>query len=269
MKPYTLQYASNFFLNLHKRHDYKKLLVPSSENLALLGDICSVDSIESHNIYKSFLDYCSKEFKKVYIVPGVWELSSYSPKIYDETITQLYKLNSLYNNIKVLDNSSTHIPHTDILLVGSLLWLRNPYMYHPCMFEYNFMYIQRHSGIGKVMGEDFVNWHCEDVGFLRDELKDGHRYIILTHHQPHPILINDIGRKRMESSNLEKMLKKPIEIWLGGAGDHTVSGCFGYSHDVFCATNPYTTFSAAKNRFSESYNPEAVVSLRVDRVELV
>jgi hypothetical protein len=63
-------------------------------------------------------------------------------------------------------------------------------------------------------------------------------------------------------------MKKPIEVWLGGAGDRSITGSFGMCNDIFCATNPYTTFNSAKN-ISESYNPEAFVSLRTSNIELV
>ena len=44
---YTLQYASNFFLNLHKRRDFQNMLIPSSENIAILGNVNSLDSKNS------------------------------------------------------------------------------------------------------------------------------------------------------------------------------------------------------------------------------
>lgn len=266
---YKLQYASNFFLNLHKFRDFKKMLVPSSENLALLGNVCSLDTNDTRKTYKQFLDYCSKNFKNVYIVPGVWEMCSKEPQDYNTCIHQLYSLKKLYKNVNVLNNSSVDVPNTDIHLIGSTLWTREPYIKHQCMYEYNFMWLKRHSGLGQVMGQDMVNWHLEDVDYLKDSFKNGGRFIVLTHHQPHPILINDMGRRPVESTNLQKLMRKPVEIWIGGAGDHTVSGCFGLVRDVFCSTNPYTTFSLAPQSTNLSYNPEATVSLRNETNQLV
>ena len=267
---YTLQYASNFFLNLHTRRDFNKMLIPSSENLALLGNICSLDTSESKKIYKDFLDYCSLKYKNVYIVPGPWELSFRVPEHYDKSMYNLYKLATQYNNINILNNSNTNIPNTDITLVGSTLWVRVPYFKHQCMFEYNYIWLNRsYNGLGQILGNDILSWHLEDMNYIRDYTKGGaNRYIILTHHLPNHILVKDLGRKRMESSYLERYMTKPIEVWLGGAGDHSISGCFGVCNDVFCATNPYTTFNSAK-KISESYNPEAFVSLRTSNIELV
>ena len=266
---YTLQYASNFFLNLHKRRDFNKMLIPSSQNLALLGNICSLDSNESIIRYRDFLDYCSKNFKNTYIVPGVWEISSAKPQHYNNCIENLYILKDQYKNISILNNSHIHIPNTDINLVGSTLWTRSPYIKHQCMFEYNYVWLKRRNGLGQLMGQDILSWHLEDKEYIRESIKGGNRYIILTHHLPHPILVKSVGRIRMESTNLEIYMKKPIEVWLGGAGDSSITGSLGICNDVFCGVNPYTTFNTVKKEISETYNPEAYISLRTSDVQLV
>jgi len=266
---YTLQYASNFFFNLHKRRDFNKMLVPSSENLALLGNICTCDSSESLRTYKLFLDYCSSNYKNIYLVPGPWEHCSYKPQIYNGCINNLYNLKDLYKNIKILNNSHSKVSNTDITLVGSTVWPRNPYLKHQCMYEYKYIWLKRHSGLGQIMGHDIVHWHLEDLQFIKDMKNSSQKIIMLTHNLPNYILVQDVGRKRMEASNLEKYMEKPIEIWLGGAGDHSVSGTIGVCNDVFCATNPYTTFNSAKNSFNENYNPQAFISLRTEDIPLL
>uniref|UniRef100_A0A6C0D560 Calcineurin-like phosphoesterase domain-containing protein n=1 Tax=viral metagenome TaxID=1070528 RepID=A0A6C0D560_9ZZZZ len=266
---YKLQYASNFFLNLHKRRDFNKMLIPSSENLALLGNICSCDTKESLKTYKQFLDYCSLNYKNVYIVPGPWEHCSAMPQLYHNCIDNLYNLKKEYKNVTILNNSHSSIPKTDITLLGSTLWCRYPYLKHQCMFEFNYIWLKRHSSLGQIMGHDILNWHMEDLQYIKDMKQSSQKIIMLTHHLPHPVLSHDTERKRMETNNLEKHMKKPIEIWLGGAGDNSVTGTLGICNDVFCGVNPYTTFSLAKNSFSEKYRPQAYVSLRTSDIELV
>lgn len=266
---YKLQYASNFFLNLHKRRDFNKMLIPSSENLALLGNICSLDTNESIITYNKFIDYCSKNFKKVYIVPGPWEHCSAIPQLYDNCIDNLFKIRSNYKNVTVLNNCHSKVSNTDITLLGSTLWCRYPYLKHQCMFEYNYIWLKRHSSLGQINGNDILNWHLEDLQFIKDMKKSSQKIIVLSHHLPNYVLVKDLGRKRMEASNLEKYMKKPIEIWLGGAGDNSVTGSLGICNDVFCGINPYTTFRNAKNTINESYNPEAYVSLRTSDIPLL
>jgi len=266
---FKLQYASNFFLNLQKPKHFGNILSPKCNNLALLGNIGSLDTEKSIRIYKDFLTYASYNWDKVYIVPGPYEYCSVKPKDFTICIEELYKLKESFDNLTILNNSHAIIPNTDIQLIGSTLWARKPYLKHQSMFEYNYIWLQRHIGLANIMGEDIVSWHLDDVDYIDDTLKGGYRSIVLTHHLPHNILHNDIGRMRMDSSNLEKMLHKPVEIWLGGAGNISVTGCLGYSSDVFCGTNPYTNFNSARNAYNASYNPKAYVSLRTNFVELV
>ena len=266
---YKLQYASNFFLNLHKRRDFDKMLVPSSKNLALLGNVCSVDSNDNMKTYKKFLDYCSSNYENVYIVPGPWELCSTKALIYDQCINNLVSFKKLYKNVKILNNSHTLIPNTDISLVGTTLWVRYPYIKHQCMFEYNYIWLNRHSGLGQIMGDDIVHWHNEDLQFIKDMRNIPQKIIMLTHHLPTHTFLDNTLRKCMESNNLVKHLRKPIEVWLGGAGSRSVTGSLGILNDVFCGANPYTTFNIARDCVNGSYNPEAYISLRSSDIELV
>lgn len=266
---FKLQYASNFFLNLQKTKHFDSMLKAKCNHLALLGNIGSLDSEKSINTYKDFLTYTSYNWDKIYIVPGPYEYCSLKPKNFINCLEELYKLKESYNNITILNNSHAVIPNTDIQLIGSTLWTRKPYLKHQCMFEYSYIWTERHSGLANIMGEDIVSWHLEDTDYIKNTLKSKYRSIVLTHHLPHNVLHNDIERMRMDSSNLEKMLCKPVEIWLGGAGNTSITGVLGYSSDVFCGTNPYTTFGAAINAYSLSYNPKAYASLRTNFVELV
>ena len=253
---YTLQYASNFFLNLHRQRNFQKMLVPSSENLALLGNICSLDTGESRKLYKEFLDYTSDKWKHVYIVPGPWEMASYiSPREYQSNIHSLYKLSKIYKNVEVLNESTVKIQH--INLIASTLWVNKPHTRYPFMFEYSYIWHKHFSGHINLMQDQIKLWHKSHINYLMN-MDPSERYIVLSHHLPSPVLI-DKDDKDMESSNLEKHMKKPIEVWLGGAGDRHVSGVFG---DVFCATNPYTVFNTAKCSVLSSYNPEAYISLK-------
>ena len=260
---FTLQYASNFFLNLHKRRDFKNMLIPCSENLAVLGNICSLDTHESVRAYEIFLSYCSKNYKNVYLVPGVWEMGSKKPQVYEDCMYNLYSLSKNYRNVSLLNNSQAY--NSNICIVGTPLWVRYPYIKHQCMYEYNYIWLKRHSSLSQITGHDIVNWHLEDVQFIKDMVQGNRvKTIILTHHMPDTTFTDNIYRKRMEATNLEKHVKKPIEVWLGGACDRSISGTIGISRDVFCGVNPYTTFNMAPKDINPTYNPEAYISLRID-----
>ena len=259
---YTLQYASNFFLNLHRQRDFQKMLVPSSENLALLGNICSLDTGESRKLYKDFLKYTSSKWKHVYIIPGPWEMASHiSPRQYQSNIHALHSLTKEFTNTRLLNNSYVTVENTNIQLLGTTLWVGNPHMKYPCMFEYSYIWHKHYSGFINTMGENIKDWHKNDVDYLINTVNSEMRYIVLSHYLPNPVFVDDDKLKNMESTNLDKYMTKPIEVWLAGGGDRHVTGVLGKG-DVFAGTNPYTIFSTAKNTIISSYNPQAYVSLK-------
>uniref|UniRef100_A0A6C0IEA3 Calcineurin-like phosphoesterase domain-containing protein n=1 Tax=viral metagenome TaxID=1070528 RepID=A0A6C0IEA3_9ZZZZ len=263
---YSLQYASNLFLNLQKKKYFQTILKPCSENLALLGNISSLDTEKSIDIYREFLTYISYNWNQVYLIPGPYEYSSIKPKNYKVCLNELYTLKESYSNIKILNNTHYVIPNTDIQLIGSTLWSKHPYMKHQCLYEYNNIWLRRHSSLGQLMGYDILNWNSEDIDYINNTIKNNYRSIVLSHHLPHKILNTCHIRSKLDSSNFEHMLRKPIEIWLSGAGDTSMSHHLGYSSDVFCSTNPFTTFNNVNNN---SYNPKALINLRLNENQLV
>ena len=258
---YTLQYASNFFLNLHKRRDFQNMLVPISENLVILGNISSLESDESRVVYSNFLEYLSKGWKNVYLVPGPYEYCSRNPKPFYDLYTNLVEVKYKYKNILILNNSNIHISNTNINLIGTTLWTRSPYYRLPCSYEFSYIHKHtKHGTIGQMLGNDFKEWFNEDMTHIKDSLKTNgeNQTIILTHHLPSFHLTSFTIKDRMEASNLENMFKKSIPIWLGGAGNKSVTGTL---NDTFCGVNIYTTFDRP-HIVNPNYNSKAFVSLK-------
>jgi len=265
---YTLQYASNFFLNLHKRRDFQNMLIPSSENIAILGNVNSLDSKNSKEDYKSFLNYLSLNWKNVYLVPGPYEYVSRKPTIFKDKIEELKTIRDQFKNLTILNNTIISVPKTDITLVGSTLWVENPYYRNPCCFEFSYIHkIKRDGKLGQILGNDIKNWFYEDIQLIRDLTQSNRKTIVLTHHLPSLLLTKQTIKTRMEASYLEPFFKYSIPIWLGGAGSKTVSGTFGLTNDTFCAVNAYTTFDKPE-LINTNYDPKLFVSLRVDTIDL-
>ena len=265
---FSLQYASNFFLNLHKRRDFENMLIPSSNNLAILGNVNSLDSKQSIEDYNAFLHYVSSKWKNVYLVPGPYEYVSRKLEVYDHTLIKLYNIKKEFKNIQILNNSNVNISSTDITLVGCTLWVKQPYYILPCCFEFSYINkIKRDGNTGPILGNDIYQWFQEDVAFVKNLIKNSSRSIVLTHHLPSYSLTKNSIKTRMEASYLEALLKPSVPIWLGGAGSKTVSGTLGLTKDTFCAVNTYTTFDRPEF-INTNYDPKAVVSLRLDSIEL-
>ena len=258
---YTLQYASNFFLNLHKRRDFQNMLVPVSENLAILGNISSLESHESRIVYSSFLEYLSSRWKNVYLVPGPYEYCSIKPKPFYDLYTELTSVRHPYKNVLLLNNSMINLPKTNINLLGSTLWTKSPYHRHPCCYEFSYIHKHtKHGTMGQMLGNDFKEWFHEDITHIKDSLQtnENNKSIILTHHLPSLHLTSFTIKDCMEGSNLENMFKKSIPIWLGGAGNKSITGTF---NDTFCGVNTYTTFDRPQ-LVNPNYNSKAFVSLK-------
>ena len=258
---YTLQYASNFFLNLHKRRDFQNMLLPVSENLAILGNISSVETNNDRKVYSSFLEYLSKGWKNVYLVPGPYEYCSIKPKPFYDLYTELTTVKHPYKNVLILNNSNISIPNTNINLVGSTLWTSSPYYRLPCSYEFSLIHkMNKHGVMGQMLGDDFKQWFYEDITHIKESLKphDNNKTIILTHHLPSFNLTSHSIKERMEASNLEPMFRKSISIWLGGAGNKSVMGTFS---DTFCGVNTYTTFDRP-DLVNPNYNSKEFVSLK-------
>ena len=260
---YSLQYASNFFLNLHKRRDFQNMLIPVSENLVILGNISSVDSDESRVVYSSFLEYVSSLWKNVYIVPGPYEYSSRgnNPKPFYDLYTNFVKVKHKYKNVLILNNSNFHIYNTNINLVGSTLWTNSPYYRNPCCYEFSYIHKHtKHGVLGQMLGNDFKQWFYEDITHIKDSLQtnENNKSIILTHHLPSFHLTSVTIKDRMEASSLETMFKQSIPIWLGGAGNKSITGTF---NDTFCGVNTYTSFDRP-HLVNPNYNSKAFVSLK-------
>lgn len=111
-----IQYASDLHLEQMRSYVCKELLYPKGNILILAGDICHIDSIDSHRL---FFDYVSHHFQYVLYVPGNHEFYS-SFYNYRELESIAKKFLSSYKNIFYLNNSSIMID--EILFTGSCLW---------------------------------------------------------------------------------------------------------------------------------------------------
>jgi hypothetical protein len=90
------------------------MLIPSSNNLAILGNVSSLDSKQSIEDYDAFLHYVSSKWKNVYLVPGPYEYVSRKLEVYDHTLIKLYNIQKKFNNIQILNNSNVSFK-TEIL----------------------------------------------------------------------------------------------------------------------------------------------------------
>jgi UDP-2,3-diacylglucosamine pyrophosphatase LpxH len=197
-------------------------LKPSSEILAVLGDVCEIDQIQH---LTPFFRYISKNWKHVFYVPGNHEF--YCGYL-EDTVSLLKSELQDFKNIKVLDNDSVLIDNT--VFVGSTLWSHmdndNPVSKLICKRTISdYRYIRKSLENKKLITpNDTVELFNKNLKFIQDMVygKGHDSFVVLTHHAPSYSCIDDkyIGEKSNGAfvSNLDNFIfdNPQIKVWAYG-----------------------------------------------------
>jgi predicted phosphohydrolase len=213
--------------------DFEKILKPSSEILALAGDIGDPYS----DIFEKFIVYCSKHFKYVLFVSGNHEYYYHTITEVDQCIERLfgYFTNVIYLNNRIFE-------YDGITFVGSTLWseiLNNP---DNDVEMWDLFQVCDYTLI-----KDFTPMYCDrlykkNVEFICDKLE--HKScIIISHHAPTYKCISEeyLGSKLncVFASQLDNLLEHPNLVgWVYG---HTHYNYIRYKQHNFLYANGYRT----------------------------
>lgn len=201
----SIQYISD--IHLEYSNSYPKI-IPVSENLALLGDIGN----PSKPNYEEFLKYCSKNFKRIYLIAGNHEywLTGY------QTNFIISKITSKYNNIQFLKNSHTYL--NDYAILGSTLWTK-----------YN---VKPYKG----QFDKSVLWLKENIN-----KNENNKTLVLTHYLPSFKLITPEystkeydGVRQRYATDLEYLMTDNVKFWISG---HSHCQVEMYIKNTFCGIN--------------------------------
>lgn len=160
-------------LHLDQHCEYFTFNPGSGELLILAGDILCAKHFKTdgdlNKIYKSFLNYCSSNFKNVLYVLGNHEYYGYN---YESTLKTISE--NLPNNITILNNSSKKIE--DWVFIGGTLWTdhnkENPInMIHNSMAMNDYRAIRIGSNFRKLRSEDTVKFYKETKKYFEGELE--------------------------------------------------------------------------------------------------
>jgi len=218
------------------------ILNPTSDCLALAGDIGCIDTWNQRRKLSHFLRYCGALYKRVYYVPGNHELYSTTGVPYD------FILNELDNMCKEITNENQHEiyfmnrkvvqdPYMDTNVIGCTLWskisIEQEYEIERSINDYRYIFTT--AGC-RLTVEDQNEWHRKDVDFLNnlDIWKHPKYSIIITHHSP--VIHSRDNFWTAFQTNLEHLIKYPIEQWSWG---HTHRPYAGYIRDVYVMSNPH------------------------------
>jgi hypothetical protein len=112
----SLQCIRNLNLQRYANIVYPLVITPKTRYLALCGNIID-PTVYNYRIYKSFLNYCSTHWEKVFYIPGP------SENRFGLAIQELCKPHA---NIKYLDMDIYKFPEKKLHVIGTTL-LGNPY----------------------------------------------------------------------------------------------------------------------------------------------
>ena len=223
-----LQYLSDVHVDTRSVNQLPRIQ-PISEYLLLAGDIGK----PTHPHFKIFFQDLSKQFKKIFYVPGNHDFDCRS--LYDQDKVAFYEpliidICKQFPNIHYL-NRSTYALDSNCLIVGATLWSL-PLIPNLEYSSYADKYL------------DHINKHSQDVMWMEQMLKQysDKQIIALTHFVPTFQLIEPKYRQKgLESTswyatNLEHLIQKPVSAWLCG---HSHSILQTRINGVYCGINAY------------------------------
>lgn len=107
--PFRLQYASNLFVDIHKKK-YDTLLRPACSTLALLGNIGNPYDAKTYH----FLNYCSRNWDKTLWMSGSYELAK-NPSRGESPVARLC---NEFENVRCLDAEEEVFSSKNTVVLG-------------------------------------------------------------------------------------------------------------------------------------------------------
>lgn len=255
-----IQYVSDLHLDMWKKTTFDETLEPKADYLVLCGDIAKLDDIN----LRSFLEYVSERWKKIFWIPGneeVWKTSN----VANYSIYKMEQLVSSYKNIYVLykktylleDNSES------LLIVGISLWHKSR---NDVKLKYHNNYYVR--AIDTPVDEHIFNReHKEQIAFLENILKEPkYPLLIASYYSPFTWYNEEDWIQEPKYAiidrDVEKLITYPIIAWICGHNHLPIEYIrrynllTGYEGSVLFLSNP-----RGKPKQNPYFRKEAVVKL--------
>lgn len=229
---YRIQYVGNLFVDRLYDHFSKLAVQAKTPNLALLGNIGHPTSPRTGE----FLDYCTRNWEKVYWVPGPYELGT---QFFNKAVAggtfhdNLDRMQALCakKGIAMVHQNVYH--DKGVRILGTTLWT-------PChqgrvadkYSQIEFCTIMK-TPRDPITPIDIAEMNVEDVDWLKQEiLVSREPTVVLTHHLPHPSLLSTaaslqtLKRVGLEVNMLQHFMTPPVGLWLAGSSGSSATTRF-------------------------------------------
>lgn len=238
-----IQYISDTHLEFDSNIDFKKICIPSAPYLALCGDIGYPNS----EIFKQFIDYCSKGWEQVFYVTGNhdyynkihtrWRYKA--PRSMEQIENDIEIFFKKYNNVHFLQKKSFQIPNTEYVILGCTLWTfiekKNYVSAHYTLNDFSYISNKgRRFSVEDLveLHENHANWILQSLQYLESIHK---KVIVLTHHLPTSLIIDpkyfgDPKNYLYHSELTEHLNNKALKAWI--CGHSHASSRIVYKHGV-------------------------------------
>jgi len=176
-----IQYASDLHLEHYEKVAFQPLLKPVAPILALLGDLGQ----PGRRAYRDLMQYCSRNWKKVFVVAGNHEL--YHPiKTADQLLTECRTITQGFPNVHFMNR--TRIEYEGVTFLGATLWTNlsgHEAVAQKYMNDYRQIWVDDEEESRLLTPADVTAWHRRDRAWIRGELETCmNPTVILTHHLP-------------------------------------------------------------------------------------
>lgn len=253
----NVQYLSDLHLEFPENREYirNNPIIPSADILIIAGDLGHLNLFRKHHIYKeycdSFLDYCSKNWKRVIIIPGNHEYYGGTTAV----MTQVPRQYDIADNITFINNYSLFLDEYNVMIFGATLWANIPYENQMSVYfgmnDYNFINYRRGE---KLSIKNSIDEHIRTLtcieGLPAKETRN-YKLIIATHHGCHIKCLNSNYNNPRTNSAYTTDLRGIIEqikpeAWIVG---HThFSQVFKYDETIIAENSlGYVSYGNEKN----------------------
>ena len=235
-----IQYASDLHLELYDKSAFQPMLRPVAPLLALAGDIGRPDK----RTYRDFLQYCSRNWRNVFVVAGNHELynsrhvgnwrhmSDGSVETAQQRLTACDAIAGEFHNVHFLNRG--RIDCDGVAVLGCTLWTDlsqgGATEAGQMMNDYRLIAIPGPQGKPVPVTPGITSeWHLLDYMWLKREIaaceEEGRPAIVITHHLPTYDLISSQYRDHplnpAFASHTDDLIRSPVRAWIAG---HTHCG---------------------------------------------